>query len=451
MKIVKVNAVILMMAIVGTSFCACGKDPDATATSTTAATTTTTSATTEEETTTTDPSELNEMDLGEVTDAEEEKILIWTPANSFKSLLDTYSDVDYELVVIDANTYQTRLDQALASGEGAPDLFVCEYDYAAKYIYSDYTISVNELGISYDELDDMYDYTIYAACDSDNVVKGLTWEAYPSAVIYNRSVAEEYLGVSEPEDVAPFFADWGSFETMAYDLSVASEGSVRAVSGLDDVWRSYTYNREDPWMIDGTVTVDTQALDFLDLATGLFDNNCSFMTSQFDGTWFDNMSNDSVLSYWGPSWLIDMLKAEASYDKFGVVRAPTDFSWGEHWIVASCYCDMSASAAQIMRDLTLNQENLQDMADRGKSVNSESIMAAVAADESNTLSCLDGQNPYSVFNDAALNIESTHMVCNEQMFNDAFIDLAYGLVQGDIAQDDFLTAYEDELEARELI
>jgi len=91
------------------------------------------------------------------------------------------------------------------------------------------------------------------------------------------------------------------------------------------------------------------------------------------------------------------------------------------------------------------------MADRGKSVNSESIMAAVAADESNTLSCLDGQNPYSVFNDAALNIESTHMVCNEQMFNDAFIDLAYGLVQGDIAQDDFLTAYEDELEARELI
>lgn len=452
MKIVKVNAVILMLAIMGTSFSACGKDPDQTATSTTVATTTTTSAATEEETTTTDPSELNEMDLGEVSDNEEEEILIWTSSNTFKTLLDTYSDVDYELVVIDANTYQTKLDQALASGEGAPDLFICEYDYAAKYMYSDYTISVNELGIAYDELDDMYDYTIYAACDSENVVKGVTWEAYPSAIIYNRDVAEEYLGVREPEDVAPFFADWGSFETMAYDLSVASEGSVRAVSGLDDIWRSYTFNREDPWMLNGNVTVDTQALDFLDLATGLFDNDCSFMTSQFDQAWFDNMSNDSVLSYWGPSWLIDMIKAEAAYDKFGVVRAPTDFSWGEHYIVVSSYCDMRASAAQIIRDLTLNEENLQDMADRGRSVNSESIMAAVAEDESRTLSCLDGQNPYSVFNDAALNIESTHMVCNEQMFNDAFIDEAYALVQGDIdGQDAFLTAYEEELEARGLI
>ena len=452
MKIVKVNAVILMLAIAGTSLSACKDDPDQTTATTTVATTTTTSATTEEETTTTDPSELNEMDLGEVSDIEEEKILIWTPSNSFKTLLDNYSDVDYEIVVIDANTYQTRLDQALASGEGAPDLFVCEYDYAAKYMYSDYTISINELGISYDELDDMYDYTIYAACDSENVVKGLTWEAYPSAVIYNRDVAEDYLGVREPEDVAPYFADWSSFETMAYDLSTASEGSVRAVSGLDDIWRSYTYNRTDPWMIDGAVTVDSQALDFLDLASGLFSNDCSFMTSQFDGDWFDNMSNDSVLSYWGPSWLIDMIKAEAAYDKFGVVRAPTDFSWGEHYIVVSSYCDMRASAAQIIRDLTLNEENLQDMADRGRSVNSESIMAAVAEDESRTLSCLDGQNPYSVFNDAALNIESTHMVCNEQMFNDAFIDEAYALVQGDIdGQDAFLTAYEEELEARGLI
>lgn len=452
LKIVKVNAVILMLAIVGTSFCACGKDPDATATSTTAATTTTTSATTEEETTTTDPSELNEMDIEDVDDdTEDEKILIWTSSNSFKTLLSNYTDVDYEIVVMDANTYQTRLDQVLATGEGAPDLFVCEYDYADKYMYSEYTLSVNELGISYDELDDMYDYTLYYACDGENVVKGLTWEAYPSAVIYNRDVAEEYLGVREPEDVAPFFADWGSFQTMATELSIASEGSVRAVSGIDDVWRSYTYNRTDPWNIEGSVTVDSAALEFLGFATDLYDNNCSFMTSQFDGDWFDNMANDSVLSYWGPSWLINMLKAESPYDKFGVVRAPTDFAWGEHWIMASCYCDMRASAAQIMRDLTLNEENLLDMADDGTFVNSESIMAEYAADETQTFSCLDGQNPYSVFDEAARSIESTHTVCHEQVYNDAFIDLAYGFVQGDIdSEDDFITAYEEELEARGL-
>ncbi len=256
-----------MLAMVATSSFGCGNDQNDPAPSTSATTAATTSATTEATTTTTDPSELNEMDIEEVNDDnEDEKILIWTSSNAFKSLLSNYTDVDYEIVVMDANTYQTRLDQVLETGEGAPDLFVCDYDYADKYMYSDYTLSVNELGISYDELDGMYDYTLYYACDGDNVIKGLTWEAYPSAVIYNRDVAEEYLGVREPEDVAPFFADWDSFETMAYDLSVASEGTVRAVSGMDDVWRSYTYNRTDPWNIEGSVTVDGAALDFLDIA-----------------------------------------------------------------------------------------------------------------------------------------------------------------------------------------
>lgn len=453
MKFVKVNALLLMLAVTATSTFACNSEPEPSATSSSATTSaTTTSATTEEETTTTDPSELNEIDLVEVSDNEEDKILIYAPMNSFKSLLNTYSDVEYSIVTVDANTYQTRLDRVLASGEEAPDLFVCEYDYAARYMYSDYTISINELGISYDELDDMYDYTVYAACDSENIVKGLTWESYPSAIIYNRDVAETYLGVTEPEDVAPFFADWTSFETTAYSLSEASEGSVAAVSGLDDIWRSYTFTRTDPWLVGDELTIDASAFDFLNLATAFFDGNCTHMTSQFSVEWFDNMSNDSVLSYWGPSWLIDMLKAESPYDKFGVVRAPVDFSWGEHYMMVSCHCDMSASAAQIMRDLALNEENLQDMADRGMSVNSESIMAQVALDESVSLTCLNGQNPYSVFNDAALNIESTHLVCNEQMYNDAFIDVTYEYVQGEReGEDAFTAAFEEELELRGII
>lgn len=446
MQIRKFNSVVLMLAIFATSTLGCGKDTDASVTTTSATTAATTSATTEATTTTTDPSELNEMDIEDVNDdVEDEKVLIWTTSNQVKSLLSNYTDVDYEIVVLDANTYQTQLDQALATGEGAPDLFVCDYDYADKYMYSDYTLSVNELGISYDELNDMYDYTLYYACDGENVIKGLTWEAYPSAVIYNRDVAEEYLGVREPEDVAPYFADWESFQTMAYDLSVASEGSVRAVSGIDDVWRSYTYNRTDPWNVEGSVTVDDAALDFLDIATELYENNCSFMTSQFDGAWFDNMSNDTVLSYWGPLWLINMLKAESPYDKFGVVRAPTDFAWGEHWIMASCYCDMRASAAQILRDLTLNEENLLDMADDGTFVNSESIMATYASDETQTFNCLEGQNPYSVFDESARSIESTHIVCHEQLYNDAFIELAYTYVE---SSEDDRDGFTEDYEAR---
>ena len=114
-----------MLAIFAISTLGCGKDTDASVTTTSATTAATTSATTEATTTTTDPSELNEMDIEDVNDdVEDEKVLIWTTSNQVKSLLSNYTDVDYEIVVLDANTYQTQLDQALATGEGAPDLFV---------------------------------------------------------------------------------------------------------------------------------------------------------------------------------------------------------------------------------------------------------------------------------------------------------------------------------------
>ena len=103
-----------MLAMIMTSAAGCGKDTVDTAPSTSAITSATTSATSEVTTTTTDPSELNEMDIEDVDDdTEDEKILIWTSSNSFKTLLSNYTDVDYEIVVMDANTYQTRLDQVL--------------------------------------------------------------------------------------------------------------------------------------------------------------------------------------------------------------------------------------------------------------------------------------------------------------------------------------------------
>ncbi|WP_371286437.1 hypothetical protein [Dorea sp.] len=58
------------------------------------------------------------------------------------------------------NNYQNKLDEALlnqekASADDKIDIFLIEADYALKYVDSDYTMDIKDLGITDDDLSDM--------------------------------------------------------------------------------------------------------------------------------------------------------------------------------------------------------------------------------------------------------------------------------------------------------
>ena len=383
-----------------------------------------------------DPDLLVELDVEEVEDEEDGTLTVYTWTNTFTNLLNEYTDVDFEVELIDINTYSTRLDQALASGEDAPDLFVCEGNIASRYIHSDNTLPLNDLGISYDEMGEMYEYSLQFAADDDNIIKAMTWELCPGAVIYNRDVAEDVLGVSEPEDVAPYFESWDAFgetATLVYD---ESEGDVRVVSGYDDLWRAYSGGRTSSWVVNSNLNVDPVWTDFFDLALGLYEGDLTFDTTQLDSDWLANMNNDKVLSYWGPLWLVNMIKIQDPYGHWGVVMPPEEFSWGENWMMASTSCDMKASVAQIMRDLALDEDNLIDMAGDGKFVNNMSVMADIIDSEDYQMSYLNDQNPYGIFNDVAMEIDATDVTRYEQSFNDEFLNIVALYVEGEFASKD---------------
>ena len=447
----KLRAWAVLLVFVCSWLSACGNTKETTV-PTTAAPTTARATSTPTPTVYVDPDELTELDVAVPEDAEDGVVTIYSWTNSFTNLLSEYTDVDYEIETIDINTYWTRLDMALASGENAPDLFVCGGNDAARYIHSGNTMPINSLGIDYDELADMYEYTLMFAADDDNVVKALTWEACPCAVIYNRDVAEDVLGASEPEDVAPYFEDWDAFNETAALVYEESEGSVYVVSGTDDLFRAFSSSRTSAWVVDSSLNVDPVMNDFLDFALGLDDNDYVAGTTQLNGDWFKNMSNDSVLSYWGPMWLLNMIKIQDQYGHWGVVKGPADFSWGENWIMASSSCDMPASAGQIMRDLCLNATNSEDMASDGMFVNRMSIMEDIAESDDYTLSFLNDQNPYGIFDEIAGGIDATDITANEQAFNDEFLNVVALYIDGELSSTDEAEAeFESRVTELELI
>ena len=87
----------------------------------------------------------------------------------------------------DGGAYQDALDAALlnqanAAADDKIDLFLAEADYILKYTNSDATMDVKSIGVT--DFSNTYKYTVEAASDANGVVKGVSFQCCPAAVIY---------------------------------------------------------------------------------------------------------------------------------------------------------------------------------------------------------------------------------------------------------------------------
>ena len=354
-----------------------------------------------------------EKPASEVKDSESGKLVIWSYNNDLKELLEAYSPVkDYEYVVFSPNEYKYRLETALESGE-APDLFVCDSDDVRYYADSDKTLSINAAGIPNKACSDMYDYSLRMSCDSNGNIKGLAWELAPSAVFYQKTLAQQYLGFSEPDQVAKEFSNWASFLSAARKVNKLSEGSVKIIAGTDEIFKSYMSQRSSPWKVDGRLNVDSVAEGYLGFSRTVSSEKLTFGYADGSSEWKAGMRNKTVLSYWGPLSLArsadfaldpaQTAKANPTSGDWGIVAAPGAFTSGGSWLMMSTSCDMRKSCADIITAICCDQGNLRDMLASGKCdfVNSKTVINTAASDERYEFAWLGGQNPYAVLGLAA--------------------------------------------------
>ena len=99
--------------------------------------------------------------------------------------------VNWNITPSDDNAYQNNLDatlleQADAAADDKIDMFLIEADYALKYVDSDYTMPIADLGITDADLSKQYQYTKDVVTDSDGVLKGLSWQGCPGSFLQQR-------------------------------------------------------------------------------------------------------------------------------------------------------------------------------------------------------------------------------------------------------------------------
>ena len=374
-----------------------------------------------------------ELSVADVTDEDEGKIMIYGYNSEFVGLAEKYAGIttnDYSFIeVSDSADYQAKLDAVLSDGYDAPDIFTCDAAYARKYLAPDNTIAINDLGIDYAECTNMFDYTLRFASDDDSVIKGLSWKVCPCGVFYERSLAEEYLGTSDPDELAASFATWDAVTESARKVNNASDGSVKLISGYTEAYDAFLSTRNNGWIMDGGVNIDTSIEGLFDFAKNLYDEELTFNDERWSWAWNDHMSDKTVVSYGGSlqfaKYQLQLNPGEGTTvnptsGDWGMTSAPADYFSGGSWVMASKYCDKKAASADIIRAVCINEDNLKEMVNRGEFVNNVTIMTEAAADDKFCLEWLGGQNPYPILLNSALKADASHLITDEDIYDRAF-------------------------------
>ena len=348
------------------------------------------------------------------------------------------------------NAYQNNLDEALLAQESASaddkvDIFLVEADYALKYVDTDYAMPLKDLGITDADLADQYKYTQDIVTDSNGNLKGASWQACSAGLIYNREAAKEVLGTDDPTEVQAAVADWDKYNETAQ--KVADAGYT--MCSVNDTYRVYSNNVSGKWVQDGKVVIDKNIDKWVDDSMALVESGAEDTDDLWGDDWGKGKRPEGkVFCYFGPAWFFNFsLDADdegtiANKGGWGFCEGPQSYYWGGTWICAATGTDNANLVKDIILTMTTDKAVLKDIAQKDSDcVNSKTVLAELAADDSGNLDILGGQNPYEQLAAGAEGIDLSNLSAYDQGCNEEFQKAMKNYFQGNATKDEALDMF----------
>lgn len=334
------------------------------------------------------------------------KIVLWTLAKDLEQFADRYEEqtgCEVEVVVFDSADFQTKIMQTLGAKSKDVDVFVGEPQMLPNFYEAGFCADLSALDNEVKTR--LVDYTYEAGCDSDGVLRAISYQACPGSVIYRRDLAQEVFGTDDPDEIGKLFSSFSTIEDTAAKLKEKGYTIFGDTGALR--WFSISSN---PWVRDGQIIVDQDRLDYFDCAVELYQKNYVAFAKEWSAPWYASMAGplpqlaDSddvwgmdkdelmsegqaggdnitqVFSYVMPSWgaLIVRDNAEGNKGKFGVCSGVCSFFGGGTFLTVNEFSQNKEAAQQFIEFCTLNDDTAQwwlEVSD-GDVVNNKAVLEA---------------------------------------------------------------------------
>lgn len=405
---------------------------------------------------------------GDTSSSDEGKVLnIYCWNEEFKSRIKdhypSYEEVDattgkigdvtvkWNITPNDDNAYQNNLDATLlkqkdAAADDKIDIFLVEADYALKYVDTDYTMPVKDLGLTDADLANQYQYTKDIVTDSNGVLKGVSWQGCPGALFYNREAAKEVFGTDDPAQVQEHVKDWTAFDETAKAMK---EKGYSVMSSVNDSYRVYSNNVTSKWVEDDKINIDDNIMKWVDDSKKLVDAGETGTYELWSDDWKKGFYPEGkVFCYFGPAWLVNFSMAadtegSIGYEGgWGATEGPQGFFWGGTWICAAEGTDNASLVKDIMYQMTCKEDVMTEIVkDDDDFVNNKPAMDNMAADTSYSSKVLGGQNPLSIYCAGVENLDLSNLSAYDQGCNEEFQNAMKNYFEGNATKEETLDQF----------
>ena len=364
-------------------------------------------------------------------------IVCWTDAD-LANMFDLYGgNAKYQNCGDNGGDASTKYATYLNSGDDV-DLFVAEAGWILNYINDDsFSAPLSDLGITEADYKDAYQYTVEIGTDNNGVLKGASWQAAAGGYAYNADLAEQYLGVTTPEDMQKKIGSWEDFEATAKELKEASDGKVTIAATIGGLWQAFSTAKNAAW-VDGTTIKTDVAKEFTDMVKGYVDNGyIDPSVEQWSTDWTNVGLNGETLGYFYSTWCLgegaQLEQNGGNAGNWRIVLGPQTFFWGGSWLCVSPNCNTATEAANFIRQFTVDAESMEEYAlYSGDFVNNKVAMDKIVADGSNSNPLLGGQDQFAILADVAAGIKMSDSISKyDQNLKDTFLPVLKDNISSD--------------------
>ena len=358
--------------------------------------------------------------------------------------------VEWHIIPSADGAYQDALDAALlnqadAAADEKVDMFLAEADYILKYVDDPCTQDVTALGVN--DFSNAYKYTVQAATDANGVVKGVSFQCCPSALIYRRSIAKDVLGTDDPAEVQAKLDSWDKFEAVAAD---AKAKGYYMTASFAETYRVFSNNCTSPWIdADNNLQFDPQIDAWIAQTEKFIDNGYTLTAGIWDQEKNDQMFADGkTMCFFGPAWYFNFCMGNAQDPEKGcsgdwaICEGPAAHFWGGTWLLAPAGTDNPTMLADIMNTFINDEEVCTALvANEAQFSNNQAVNAKFAEDPDYGSEFLGGQNDVAVFAGMTDNIVWENHTIYDQLLNEGLQNNLREYFQGTVDKETALNNF----------
>jgi len=338
-------------------------------------------------------------------------------------------EVKHEIVATTSPEYTQQTLSAAASGVGAPDIFTAWSMTIERVKESGYWENLSAPPYNAEELvDDLVPYTVEVGRDKDGNIRGLSYQATIGGMYYRRSLAKEYFGTDDPEEIGKIFSTIDGMIEAGKIIKEKSNGEVSLISRFDDLRPMILANREEGWINENNeLVIDPKVYEYYDIAKEIRDLDLSAEAEFPSPPFFATMQNKTVFSYFLPTWGLNFViqpNAPETAGDWAVTNAPFPFFRGGIWMGIYSGSENKELAWEYMKYTLFDEENAFKIGtERGLFVSLMPVQQRIAEEvrSGKAVEFMGGQQPYKYWRQHTEDINYKILTRYDNIFED-FLD-----------------------------